>query len=49
MSEYSKRYLNFTDFLNKNRYIVVLSDHRGHGEEAFKNGTLGLFSSSFDI
>ncbi|MGL5592785.1 MAG: alpha/beta fold hydrolase [Cetobacterium sp.] len=49
MSEYSKRYLSFTDFLNKNRYIVVLSDHRGHGEEALKNGTLGLFSSSFDI
>lgn len=49
MSEHSKRYINFANFLNENRYIVVLSDHRGHGEEAFKNGTLGIFSSSFDI
>lgn len=49
MSEHSERYINFANFLNENRYIVVLSDHRGHGEEAFKNGTLGIFSSSFDI
>lgn len=49
MSEYSKRYMDFADFLNRNRYIVVLSDHRGHGEDALKNGTLGAFSGSFDI
>lgn len=49
MSEYSKRYLGFATFLNKNGYVVVLSDHRGHGEDALKNGTLGIFSGSFDI
>lgn len=49
MSEYSNRYMEFAAFLNSNRYIVALSDHRGHGEEALKNGTLGAFSSSFDI
>ncbi|WP_432205198.1 alpha/beta fold hydrolase (plasmid) [Cetobacterium somerae] len=48
MSEYSNRYLEFTNFLNKNRYVVVLSDHRGHGEKALLNGTLGNFTGSFD-
>lgn len=49
MSEYSDRYLEFAVFLNINRYIVVLSDHRGHGQEALENKTLGMFSDSFDI
>lgn len=49
MSEYSNRYQEFTTFLNKNRYVAVLSDHRGHGEAALTNNTLGMFSDSFDI
>ncbi|MGL5703133.1 MAG: alpha/beta fold hydrolase [Cetobacterium sp.] len=48
MSEYSKRYLEFAEFLNANRFIVILSDHRGHGEKALKNNSLGLFTGSFD-
>ena len=48
MSEHSKRYLKFTEFLNKNNYIVVLSDHRGHGEKARENDSLGFFTGSFD-
>ncbi|MGL5709238.1 MAG: alpha/beta hydrolase, partial [Cetobacterium sp.] len=44
MSEHSKRYLEFAEFLNANRFIVILSDHRGHGEKALKNNSLGLFT-----
>lgn len=32
MVEHSKRYEAFANFLNKNGYIVVADDHRGHGE-----------------
>ncbi len=31
MAEHSARYDEFCQFLNKNGYIVVMNDHRGHG------------------
>ncbi len=31
MAEHSARYDDFAKFLNKNGYIVVMNDHRGHG------------------
>lgn len=47
MSEHSGRYLEFCKFLNKNKYIVVLIDHRSHGKIAYENKKLGLFYDSF--
>ncbi len=32
MAEHSGRYDNFAKFMNKNGYIVIADDHRGHGE-----------------
>ncbi len=32
MTEHAKRYEAFAEFLNKNGYIVVADDHRGHGK-----------------
>ena len=37
MAEHSARYDDFARFLNKNGYIVVMNDHRGHGLTAEKN------------
>jgi len=48
MSEHSGRYLDFAEFLNKNRYIVILSDHRGHGIKASNANALGSFTGSFE-
>lgn len=36
MAEHAKRYNRFAEFLNKNGYIAVADDHRGHGKT---NGT----------
>ena len=32
VAEHSGNYLDFAKFLNKNGYIVVIGDHRGHGK-----------------
>ena len=34
MEEHKERYYQFAEFLNKNGYTVVVSDLRGHGEDA---------------
>lgn len=41
MAEHIRRYDDFAHFLNKEGYLVVGSDHRGHGQTALKNGKLG--------
>lgn len=41
VAEHSGNYLDFAKFLNKNGYIVVSSDHRGHGKSistSYPNG-----------
>ena len=34
MQEHKERYYPFAEYLNKNGYAVVVSDMRGHGEDA---------------
>lgn len=34
MQEHKERYYSFIEYLNKNGYSVVISDMRGHGEDA---------------
>lgn len=34
MQEHKERYYSFIEYLNKNGYAVVISDMRGHGEDA---------------
>ena len=42
MAEHSGRYLTFAKTLNAAGYVVTMHDHRGHGETAAYNGTLGF-------
>lgn len=42
MQEHCLRYQNFAEFLNKNGYIVVMSDLRGHGLTAISKDKLGF-------
>ncbi|MEK5231219.1 alpha/beta fold hydrolase [Lysinibacillus sp. FSL K6-0232] len=44
MAEHSGRYLSFAQTLNAAGYAVTMHDHRGHGETAAYNGTLGFFA-----
>lgn len=41
MQEHCLRYRHFAEFLNKNGYIVVMSDLRGHGKTALSKELLG--------
>ena len=41
MQEHCLRYVDFAKFLNKNGYIVVMSDLRGHGHTAISKERLG--------
>ncbi len=43
MAEHSGRYLKFAHTLTAAGYAVTMHDHRGHGETAAYNGTLGFF------
>lgn len=42
MQEHCRRYFHFAEFLNKNGYIAVLSDLRGHGLTAISKEKLGF-------
>lgn len=42
--EYALRYNEFAQFLNNNGFIVIASDHRGHGRTALNKGELGVFA-----
>lgn len=44
MAEHSGRYVTFAKTLNASGYAVTMHDHRGHGETAAYNGTLGFFA-----
>lgn len=43
-AEHAKRYDDFAKFLNKNGYIVIADDHRGHGKTAQSKEDLGFFA-----
>lgn len=43
MCEYKERYTPFTQFLNKNGYVTVIHDHRGHGASVLNSEDLGYF------
>lgn len=43
MCEYKERYLDFINFLNKNGYIVIIHDLRGHGKSILTKDDLGYF------
>ncbi|WP_297407649.1 alpha/beta hydrolase [uncultured Cetobacterium sp.] len=47
MGEHSLRYLDLVDFFNKKNIVVVLSDHKFHGQLALNNNSLGNFTTSF--
>lgn len=47
MHEYSARYYNFAEYCMSKNFLIVLSDHKGHGEKALKNGTLGKLEEDF--
>lgn len=47
MHEYSARYKNFAEFLASKDFLVILSDHKGHGKKALENGTLGKLDEDF--
>ncbi|HPT83446.1 MAG TPA: alpha/beta hydrolase [Limnochordia bacterium] len=44
MAEHSGRYAPFAQFLNGQGYVVVASDHRGHGKTGEKAGVMGYFA-----
>lgn len=46
MAEHSGRYLTFAHTLQNAGYVVTMHDHRGHGETAAYNGTLGFFAEN---
>jgi alpha-beta hydrolase superfamily lysophospholipase len=46
MAEHIKRYDDFARFLNKNHYIVVGHDHRGHGDSVSESEILGYLGQS---
>lgn len=47
--EYKERYLPFGEFLQKNGYIVVLSDNRGHGKSISDTHSKGFMESWEDL
>jgi len=42
MCEHKERYIPFMEFLSDNGYVVIINDHRGHGQ-AVKSEELGYF------
>ena len=49
MAEHAGRYENFAKFLNKNGYIVVADDHRGHGKTAGEPENVGKYNLDSNI
>lgn len=46
MAEYKERYIPFMEFLKDNGYIVIIHDHRGHGESILNADDYGYFYDS---
>lgn len=43
MAEHKERYYDFMHYLNQNGYVVVIHDHRGHGQSVKSKGDYGYF------
>lgn len=43
MAEHKERYIPFMEYLQSKGYIVIASDHRGHGQSIRKKEDLGYF------
>ena len=43
MAEHKERYIQFIEYLQKQGNIVIISDHRGHGQSVRKKEDLGYF------
>ncbi|WP_064093415.1 alpha/beta hydrolase [Rossellomorea aquimaris] len=46
MAEHILRYSDFAEYAVAQGFIVIGHDHRGHGQTAEKNGTVGFFSEN---
>lgn len=44
MAEHMGRYEDFAQFLNKNGFVVIGNDHRGHGKSLVSEGETGIFA-----
>lgn len=43
MAEHKERYFSFMEYLTERNYVVVINDHRGHGESVRDKDDLGYF------
>lgn len=43
MCEEKSRYYDFMKYLSENKYVVIIHDHRGHGESIIEKEDLGYF------
>lgn len=43
MAEHKERYIPFMEFLADNGFVVIINDHRGHGESVKESKDLGYF------
>ena len=43
MAEHIERYEEFASYLNKNGFVVIGNDHRGHGKSLKNDGDTGIF------
>ncbi len=49
VAEHSGNYMDFAKFLNKNNYIVVMDDHRGHGKSISTNYPNGYMARGQEL
>lgn len=49
MAEHKERYFKFMKFLSNAGYVVIIHDHRGHGESVNSFNELGYFGDGQDI
>lgn len=49
MGEHSGRYKEFAEYLNKEGYLVVATDHRGHGKSVKDIDGLGRIEEGFEV
>lgn len=45
MAEHAKRYLEFSNFLTEQGFLVIVHDQRGHGETGASYNNLGFFTA----
>lgn len=43
MAEHKERYFSFMEYLTERNYVVVINDHRGHGESVRDKNDIGYF------